>query len=1066
MYPALKVTIFKSHHFRQVSATSVRAVFGVTVLFTLVLFAVGDVEIRAQKRAFLQEFAEQSAVLALESGKTVTRDFVPNEVHRYAFSLRASQYVLIEADQRGIDLSLSVFDPSSKKILEADMFQPGEKESVFLVAETEGNYRVEVRPSYKSASKGGYELQIKTLRPSTEQDLNDFAAEKLVAEAMQVEHPLTAAARQKAIEKYEQSISFWKAAKDASWQARTLCLIASDYISLGEKQKAFALTDEALPIAESLVKQAGGAEQGARIKVKAYVLDVVGRTQQEFGDKKKAIEFYDEAILLSRSIDDRAGEVKSLINMGRAYQLMGDYPKALELAQRARLMVEELGDRRKEGTVLNNICLAYQSTGEYAKGLDSCNQALATMRGTNDRWGEAAALNNLGNIYYSLGDYQKTLDFYGQANEIFKELGNGRGQGIALNNIGWLYATLGDLQKSIDVYTRALELFRSQNDQYREAGVLNNIGVNYSNMSDYRKALEIHLQVLPLRDITRNRDGKAITLENIAECYNHLGNKEKALDYYSQSLTLFRLGGDPRLIATTLKNIGALYRDMGDVTKSLESLNEALLITRRVGDKFNEATALAEIARVERDRDNLAEARKLIEQALSAVESLRTNVKSQQLRASFMASVQEYFEFDVDVLMRLHLQHPLDGYDAAALAASEKGRARSLLELLAESRAEIREGVDSSLLKREKELRELIADKAEGQIRLLSGQHTEESANKAAREIDALTIEYEEVLARIRETSPRYAALMEPTPLSLKEIQDKVLDDETLLLEYSLGANKSFLWAVTPTSVTTFELPKRQAIEAAARHLYQVVTERNRAVNNETPLQQRSRLSRSDDEYQKTALVLSNMLLRPVASQLRGKRLLFVGDGILQYVPFAALPTPREDKEPTANGVAGDVWHRPLILDHEIINLPSASVMAVLRQETINRERAPKTLAVLADPVFQMDDPRINAGNKAKQEEPSAEAYRSAKESGLEGFVRLRFTRHEADEITRLAPTDRRFEALDFEASRANATSALLGQYQIVHFATHGIMADQVGAGGVPGLVLSPPTRKGQCLGS
>src|SRR6185503_15395677 len=159
--------------------------------------------------------------------------------------------------------------------------------------------------------------------------------------------------------------------------------------------------------------------------------------------------------------------------------------------------------------------------------------------------------------------------------------------------------------------------------------------------------------------------------------------------------------------------------------------------------------------------------------------------------------------------------------------------------------------------------------------------------------------------------------------------------------------------------------------------------------------------------------------------QLKGKRLLFVADGVLQYVPFASLPVP----------AAGPAFsYRPLILDHEIINLPSASVMAALREETAGRSRAAKTLAVLADPVFQSDDPRI--GGKAASEEPSlakssTEAYRSAKESGLDSFVRLRFTREEANEITRLASADKRLEALDFAASRANATSAALGQYQI-----------------------------------
>ena len=875
-------------------------------------------------------------------------------------------------------------------------------------------------------------------------------AAKLVADGLRIEEPATADSRRKAIEKYQQAIPLWQAATDMAQEAKTLALIASAYISLGEKQNAFDFANRALPLSEKAINECSEHDRPTAIGVKAYVLDTIGRANQDFGDRKKAGDLFNEAINLFKSIDDRAGEANSLINLAKVSQLMGDYPKALELAERARVMANELGDRRKQVLVLNNMCMTYQSTGANQQAFAACNQALSIAREIHYRSGEASALHNLGNTYYNVGDYQKTIDFYLQAKEINKELGNRRGEALALNNIGWIYATLGDNQKSIEPYNQALEIFRAQGDVARQAAVLNNLAVSYSNTGDWRKALEAHLKVLPLRQLSNNREQKATTVENIAECYDHLGEKEKAIDYYEQALTLLRPDGDPRIVAATLRNLGAVYRDLGRHEKALQLLNEALQTARRTGDKLNEGVALAETAYVNRAQGNLLEAKRLIGQALAVLESLRVSVKSPQLRASFMATSRDYYEFETDLLMRLHKQHPAEGYDAAALAASEKGRARSLLELLAESRAEIREGVDASLLAREQELRDLIAEKAERQIRLRNGQNNEEAADKVAKEINALTMEYEQVLARIRETSPRYAALTQPLPLTLKDIQTKVLDNETLLLEYALGEERSFLWAITQDSITTFELPNRQQVETAARHLYELVTERNRVVKDETLIQRRLRLARGDDEYQRAASVLSNMLLQPVASQLKDKRLLFVSDGVLQYVPFAALPAPAET--PT----------RPLILDHEIINLPSASVMAVLREETAGRSRAPKTLAVLADPVFQSDDPRIGKPGSGDSENPSeaTEAYRSAKESGLDSFVRLRFTRQEANEITRLVPADKRLEALDFAASRASATSAGLDQYQIVHFATHGLINNRHPE--LSGIVLSLVDEKGQ----
>ena len=146
--------------------------------------------------------------------------------------------------------------------------------------------------------------------------------------------------------------------------------------------------------------------------------------------------------------------------------------------------------------------------------------------------------------------------------------------------------------------------------------------------------------------------------------------------------------------------------------------------------------------------------------------------------------------------------------------------------------------------------------------------------------------------ADLKARSPRYAALTQPTPLGLAEIQTAVTDDATLLLEYSLGEERSYLWAVTATSFSSYELPPRATIEAAARRCYELLTARNRFVKFETADEKRERVRQADAEYPNAATALSNMLLGPVAAQLGQKRLLVVPDGALEYLPFAALAVP------------------------------------------------------------------------------------------------------------------------------------------------------------------------------
>src|SRR5207248_1468028 len=392
----------------------------------------------------------------------------------------------------------------------------------------------------------------------------------------------------------------------------------------------------------------------------------------------------------------------------------------------------------------------------------------------------------------------------------------------------------------------------------------------------------------------------------------------------------------------------------------------------------------------------------------------------------------------------------------------------SLVESLAEARIDSHYGVANTLIARERTLKQQLSFNGDRLTQLLGSQHTPEEAATAQQAIDALLRSYAAVEADIRIENPRYASLAHPKALNLREVQTKLLDQDTLLLEYSLGEARSFVWAATPTSIKSFELPKRSVIEASARRAYELLTARSRSAPNERPEQKQKRVGLADEEYPRAAAELSRMVLGPVASQLGSKRLLIVAEGALQYVPFAALPLPVGSQSSVASRSTTDNGPRttdnyiPLIVDHEIVSLPSASVLAALRQETSNRSPATKAVAVLADPVFSRDDSRVSRTGPALpvQDQSLADVVRSAEESGLKDFVRLRFSRAEADAISRLVPESQRLEAVDFVANRATATSADLNQYRIVHFATHGLINSQHPE--LSGIVLSLVDQKGQ----
>ncbi|MBP6821642.1 MAG: CHAT domain-containing protein, partial [Acidobacteria bacterium] len=422
----------------------------------------------------------------------------------------------------------------------------------------------------------------------------------------------------------------------------------------------------------------------------------------------------------------------------------------------------------------------------------------------------------------------------------------------------------------------------------------------------------------------------------------------------------------------------------------------------------------------------------------SAIEQQRQSLSGHSSQASYFGKLHSHHEFYLDLLMQLHRQSPAAGHAAKAFEASERARARTLLEALGETRGDIRQGVDSALLERETGLRQQLYFKQQVLTQLLSGKHTAEQVATAEEELKTLLNQQREVVALIRANSPRYAALTQSETLSLKQVQE-LLGDDTVLLEYALGEERSHLFAVTKTSFDVYELPKRAEVESLAKQFYDIAARHSPefVVTEEW-------LAKAEKRYPATADRLSRMILQPAAAQLGKKRVMVVAEGILQYIPFAALPV-IGGQLPVA-GKNSD--SRLLIQDHEIISLPSASVLAVLRRELKQRRPAPKSVVVLGDPVFANNDPRI-AANVITPKPTGLSANSAALRQSLRRRIadldarklwiaRLPYSRQEASAIASLVPADSKLLALDFEANHQLATSSDLSQYRIVHFATHG----------------------------
>jgi CHAT domain-containing protein len=435
-----------------------------------------------------------------------------------------------------------------------------------------------------------------------------------------------------------------------------------------------------------------------------------------------------------------------------------------------------------------------------------------------------------------------------------------------------------------------------------------------------------------------------------------------------------------------------------------------------------------------------------------------------QLRMTYFAGKQDLYALAIDIRMRLYERTHSQADMEAALAASEHARARNLLDLLTEARADLNKGVSTQDAEKGRRLAQEINTLTQSLLRLRSAKRTEDAAGVETR-LGTLITEYDDLQAKNRSANKAYAGLREPRPLGAREIQEQ-LEGDTLLLEYALGEDRSYLWAVTRTGITCHFLPGRAEIEAATDRLRKTITAYEPPLQGETNLQYLARLKKAEVDYGRQSLDLSRAILEPVYSQLGNKQLIIVADGALQYIPFEALPRPvASGRTQSASAAAG---YAPLLTQNDVVYQPSASALALLR--TASRSKATKTVAVLADPVFDSKDDRMPAlarGASAVTGQRQGELGRALRDVGDIGvsdadfkLERLRYSSAEADYITAAAAPGSWEKATGFKASRATVLGTDLAQFKIVHFATHAILNSKNPE--LSGIVLSLVNERGQ----
>jgi CHAT domain-containing protein len=820
-----------------------------------------------------------------------------------------------------------------------------------------------------------------------------------------------------------------------------------------------------------------------------------------FSEYAQALKQFQDAETLAQKSGDWLAQATALSQMGRAQSYLGKN----DLAQRQLTKALDLFKSHEAnqtakatnayGEALSNLAEVSYSKGNFLNASKHLESALEVFQ--NNPKGEARARLFKGYIAGSIGDTNTALAEIVRALELYREINDKSGEGLALTAMGmWHSSSNQDHNRAIELHKEALEIFRVIGDQYSEAVARNAIGQSYDILTEHSNALTYYNSALALFEKTGALNAASSTtcgiaftqlvsgnldearasydrclhlsrttgnvriqtfaLEGIARIYGAQGHHQLVMKQYQDLAQHFERIGDLRAQATALNWLGDFFFQQGDKRKALDVFGQSFSLTEKMGDKGILIATLYNLARANEALGFHETALSLIKRSFTFIEEIRENVASPDFRASYFSTVRRHYDLCIEILMQLDKLRPQEGFAAQAFSVSEQARARLLLDLLSESRSRFRAGAALDLVEQEVRLRGLLRAQAQYQLGLsLSGKDSSE-LTEVTDQIVQLRSDYQVVQAQLRKKNPRLFSFEQFVPADLEDIQQELHGSDTMLLEYSLGDDHSYLWAVTSDTSETYILPPRKEIEEAVREFHKVLTARQRTAGQSAEDYQ-ANVAAADNIFPEKATNLSRMLLMPVIEKLGSRTLLVVPDGALQYIPFAALPV----QFTKTNGLVGSSTNF-LLETNDVVMLPSASTLLAIRRKQNHKSSPGKLVAVIADPVFNPSDDRV-------QREPQAPATAEAAtvqnpdqpEQKIKNLnvARLPHASDEADAISSVAPWGTTLVAKGFDASRETAMSSEVSRVQIVHIASHGFLDSEHPE--LSGILLTTMDRNG-----
>ena len=614
----------------------------------------------------------------------------------------------------------------------------------------------------------------------------------------------------------------------------------------------------------------------------------------------------------------------------------------------------------------NQIGNAFRKLGRHRLALDHYEQNLEMVEEALWPEEQVRILKSMGETSLDLDFYETALELFNQALTISLEQNFRRNIAACSLALARTYIRIGKPDLALDHIRPAQKIWQELHNVARLGTAAMQEGWIMMQQQKFDEAMILYHQALSLHGQACNDRGIAGTFDRMGTAYRRMGNPNAALDCFAESLKYWQEKGDIVNTAEVMSNIGQTLAEQGKWPAAVRLLEQASGIFQAFDRPSPEARTSFVLAQFNKMQGNHQRALELANWALCLISSSQERFEVATLGRSFTGTRDEYFRFIIDLLMDLHRQNPSKGYHEQAFLLSERNRARFLREALLSS---------TTLTKKQVGRLQEIGSAISGHI--AQRAKVREKHSLKAKDLDQklrrLMLEQDQIQS--------VQAADAFSPISIERIQG-YLDNETMILSYVFTEERSFVFTIKKNLFDVTELPPRKKIETLAMDVYQLLSRRPN-IRIKKALELRS------------SSLTHHLIQRDLLREKTIRRIVVIPDGALHYVPFSQLPLQESGR------------YRPLILDFELIRLPSVSFGLLHHQSLNSQPRAAKELAVFADPEFDGKFPGLPSSRK------------------------------EALSILELVPEEQRLGIFGVDVNREKVFSSHLNRYRYLHFATH-----------------------------